>query len=134
MAPPALRPHTAAVVARLQSAGLTVGNHQRPVGAAYPYVVLYLIGGGVTDGPIAAGDDHGNLLWQVSCFSDGPEGAQWAADVARTALSGHRLTVTGRSLSPLRLSMASGGVTRDDDVAPPVFMAIERYDCRSYPA
>jgi len=138
----AARPHTDAVVERLESVGLLVGRGKKPEGGGWQgepdasehieYVVLYPTPG-LTDGDLC--DPHSYLDYQVqaTCVAATQEGAEAVADTVRAALIGVRLTVTGRSLYPFQ-SVASSPSTRDDAVDPPVHYAVEQFSCRSGPA
>jgi hypothetical protein len=131
MTVPVARTHTAAIVAVLEAAGLTVGNGSG-IGLTAPYVVVYSDSGAV-DGPL--GDRFADLDQTVILHSvgTGPEQAQWVADKARTALLGSTPTVTGRTV--LYVDHAdSQPLYRDDDVTPPLYLAVDTYTFSTTPA
>lgn len=138
----ASRPHTDAVKAHLEAAGLLVGRGGKPAGSGWQgepgasdfvgYVVLFP-SPGMTDGDLC--DPHSYLDYQVqaTCVAGTQEGAEAVADRVRAALIGVRLTVPGRSLYYFQ-PVSSSPATRDDGVAPPVHYAVEQFSCRSGPA
>jgi hypothetical protein len=126
-------PHAVAVLAALQAAGLSVGDHHAPAGNP-PYVVLYVIGGGVVDGTLGTPDSDGDLRFQVTAVGRHPGEARWIADRAAAALTDEPITVAGRVAQRVRPIEASSGVQRDDDVTPPLFYATARYGLWTFPA
>jgi hypothetical protein len=134
---PAGQPHTAAAVATLEAAGLTVGNgsgNDPATGALYarPYVVVY--GDlGALDGPL--GDRFADLSQTLTVHGvgNGPEQAQWVADKARAALLTTPVTVAGRSTLYVSHT-TSQPVQRDDDVQPPLFYEVDQYTLSTTPA
>ena len=136
---PELYPHVQAVVDALAADGPDVFSHQGPVTdadihAAAPYRVVYLIPGGQTDGTALDPDSDAELIVQVTSVGTGPEQALRTSDLTRATLVGRPLPVAGRAVQRVRLVTASGGATRDDDVTPPVFYAVDRFALWSFPA
>jgi hypothetical protein len=125
------RPHTAAVVTTLETAGLTVGDGTG-AGLTTPYVVVYTDSGDV-DGPL--GDRYADLTQTVfiHAVGTGPEQAQWAADKARAALLTTAVTVAGRTVLYLD-HVTSVPVRRDDSIRPPLFLAIDQFALATTPA
>lgn len=139
MTSPRFQNHTAAVLTRLRSTGLLCGDARRPDGGGWQgaaglsafvsYLVLYPLG--VTrNGPDAALADMGTdpqLLYQVTAVGSDRRSAEAAADLAAASmLSGVDLGVSGASTVRI-YQEASVGVTRDEDVNPPLFYAVDRY-------
>lgn len=118
---PSAREHTVAVVAALIGAGLTVGNGSG-AGLTTPYAVVYADLGAL-DGPM--GDRFADLAQTLTIhyIGAGPDQAQWVADKGRAALLAG-VNVPGRALLDVVCEPA-GPVQRDDDVSPPLFLAID---------
>lgn len=139
------RTHTNAIIAQLETAGLTVGDSDSPeaahgwagaVGTSnfVPYVIVYTLPGGVYDGTLANHSDDASLLWQTSCVGATRQQCEWVADQVQAALVGQPLTVAARSIQKVSFD-TSGGARRDDTAAgPPVFIATPRIRVESYPA
>lgn len=136
------RPHTDAVAAALENAGLAVGRGRKPVGAGWqgqeddsdhiPYAVVYPTPG-TTDGNIAEPYEYLVYTVQVTCVAARQEGAESVADTAKTALVGQRLNVTGRSSYPGEL-LVDRPATRDDTVIPSEHYAVLQVRWRTQPA
>lgn len=136
------RPHTDAVVAALEAAGVLVGRGEEPSGAGWqgepgasqftPYVVLYPTPG-MGDGDLADPNTYLDYACQATCVAATQEGAEAAADIAKTIV-GQRLAVAGRSLAyPVELLLARPA-QRDDTVTPPVHYAVLQLGFRTGPA
>jgi hypothetical protein len=131
MSLPALRDHTAGVIARLQALGLTVGDGEAPAGVDPPYVVAYPITGGASYGVLGAPDDDAELVYQVTCVGTTRLQAQWLEDKAMGLLAG--FTVTGRSIARVDVENY-GGLFRDDSKSPPVYSSVPRFRLYTTPA
>lgn len=129
---PALLPHIEAVIEVLEDAGLEVGNHRAP-DIDPPYVVVYLIPGGTSDGSIADPDVDAELILQTTCVGEGPAQALWTLDKVRAAFAGGVIDVEDRSVQRIRLLTASAGVQRDEDGPAPLFYAVDRWRLFSFP-
>lgn len=123
-------PHALAVVAALEAAGLAVGDGVAPrVGAGSsdpfvaPCVVVYMIPGGMIDGPLGDPDADGDGRFQLTSVGRLASEARWYADKALAAVSAPgAVVVPGRSIQRVRPMGTWGGVERDDSVPiPPLF-------------
>lgn len=136
-----LRLHGDAVVAKLASAGLVVGDGTAP-SAAYglrdddsfiPWVVVYPVPG-VFDGTLEASWDDADLVYQVTCVGDTRASCVGVEDLVNAALlPAGSLTVSARVIQQVRLDLG-GGVRRDDTAKPPVFISTPRFRISSTPA
>ncbi len=137
MTVPAVAPHTTAMLTRLETTELPVGDSRAPDGAGWQgepgnsvfvaYLVLYQIGV-LRDGPDSSLSNRYSdpqLRYQVTAVGITRLAAETAADLAVTALTGTPLVVPGRS-TVLLIPESSVGPTRDESVNPPVFTAFER--------
>ena len=136
-------PETDALLAVISAALLLVGDARKPAGGGFGnedttqpftgYAVLYQ---GVTtriDGPSSDPDADTVAEYQVTSIGLTRVQASWVADNVRAALLSAALTVPGRSVQ--LVEWASGlPATRDDDVVPPLFYAIDMYAVTSSPA
>lgn len=125
------RVQTAAVIAALEAAGLTVGDGTG-AGLTGKYAVVYA-DLGVPDGPM--GDPYADLDQTVFVHGCGStaEQAQWVADKARTALLGSPITVADRAVLYVDHN-SSQPVARDDAISPAVFYAVDQYTVATTPA
>lgn len=103
------------------------------LGKFKPYCVVYPLAGGVFDGPLGCPDDDASLTFQVTCVGATRAQCEWACDTVNDLLIGQPLTVAGRFVYRVWADMAGGGVRRDDEVQPPVFIATPRYRVESTP-
>lgn len=131
MSLPALREHTAAVIARLQGLGLAVGDGEAPAGNPEKYAVVYPIVGGSSSGVLAALHDDAVLIYQVTCVGTTRLQAQWVEDKAMGLLAG--FTVSGRSIPYVDVENY-GGLFRDDTTSPPRYYTTPRFRFTSTPA
>lgn len=135
------RPHTDAVVAALEAAGLAVGRGVEPPGAGWqgepgdsdfvPYAVLYPTPG-MPDGDLADPNEYIDYSCQATCVAATQEGAEAVADIVKT-LVGQRLTVVGRQSYPVYLILDRPAY-RDDTTRPVVHLAIVQLRFRTGPA
>jgi hypothetical protein len=136
------RPHTDAMVAALTDAGMLVGRGKKPDGAGWQgepgqseyasYIVLYP-GPGTTDGDLCDPHEYLDYSCQLTTVAATQDGAEAVMDIAKTALVGVRLDVTGRSAWPVYID-SDRPATRDDTVSPPVHYAVAVFRFRTGPA
>lgn len=135
-------PHNTAVLALVRAAWALVGDAQAPAGLTYDakgllisaYAVVYPIGSATFDGSLDGSDGQGDAwpITQVTYVGRTREQADALRSKVREQLLGQAVTVNGRRVGPVELDVELA-VTRDDDVRPPVFYAIDRYRCYSTP-
>lgn len=146
---PVERPLALAVKAALEAElGATkVGYGAKPAGGGWQttgtpdpattqfagYAVVYPGLTGPTDGPVSATSWDAVQGWQVTYVGKSADQADAIRDRGRLALLGRVLTVTGRATEPVDLS-DSTNVSRDADVQPPLFYAVDRYRARTTPS
>ena len=129
---PILADHTAGLLAALV-AGLAV-----PVGDGDaealdpPYVVLYRLSGGVSDGPITDPDIDVEIPYQLTSVARTSAAAEYLADQARAAAQ--TLTVAGRRVLAVYPLPASPPVEKEDEVHPLVFVVKDRIRVATTPA
>jgi hypothetical protein len=135
-------PEADALLAALGAAVLT-GDGERPEGGGFPgsdttadfvpYVVLHQ--GIVTsiDGPVSDPSADAISEYQITGIGRTAPQARWAADKAHTAILGAVLTIPNRCVQKVEWT---GGhpATRDDNVVPPLFYAIDLYQVSTSPA
>ena len=135
------RPLTAAIVATLTAAGLTVGRGEKPTAGGWqddcttvftPYVIVYSLGGEL-DGAIDYGAEDGTIRYQLSSVGATAEQAEWVADAARLALLAATVSVSGRRLGHVDFDDL-GGTVRDDRQQPPLWQVAERFAVMTTPA
>lgn len=125
-----------AVISALTTAGLLVGDAEKPVGGGWQgtpgqstfrgYVDVWPIQGGWVDGSLA--DPNGDVQPDMQLTSVGATRAQaqTIARNARDALLAATFALTGRTVQLIRFDFP-GGVARDDDAQPPVFYVPDRF-------
>ena len=116
----------------LEDGGLTVGDGVAPaiVPANSGYVVVYSIAGGVTEGSIDNPNEDASPTFQITSVSANPAQCRWLVDRAR-ALFNAAVPATlsdGRKVIWLNFPMASTTIIREDEVAPPVWYAPDRFE------
>ena len=124
------RPHTEAVLAVLATLGRPVGDCTRPQGNP-PFIVVYPGQGGSRNGTIADPDADAVLYFRIICVGWDRAGAEWMAD--RVAEVMPTLSVPGRRAHRITLESDSG-VSRDDDVTPPLYAATPLWRLWTSPA
>lgn len=139
----AARPHTDAVVAALEIAGLLVGRGQKPDDAGWqgpegdsthiPYAVVYPSPGS-TDGNVAEPYEYLNYLVQINCVGATQDAAEAVADICKATLVGRRLAVEGRSSYPGVLELDRRPATRDDTVLPSAHLSVLQISWITQPA
>ncbi|MBP2704400.1 hypothetical protein JOL79_11305 [Microbispora sp. RL4-1S] len=133
-------PHTAAVVAALEAAGVLVGRATAPEGGGWqgepghspyvPYAVIYP-SPGVPDGNVAEPVAYLDYTAQINCWGADADQAETCADQVRAPLIGKRLTVPGRSCYPVQQPPGSPPTARIDTPPPPEFRAVVEIAFRS---
>lgn len=121
---PSLLHHTNAVIARLETRDLVVGDAKAP-DVDPPYVVVYPLAGGVATGTLGEIHADAELPYQVTCVGLSRKQVEWLVDETRVLLDG--LQVAGRHIPLVRLEDGNPGVQRDDDATPPVFWSAVHY-------
>lgn len=121
----------------LEAGGLNVGRGEAPAthSAAAGYVVVYSIAGGVTRGSLDAPRSDAEPNVQISAVSLNHDQALALADRARSLVDA-AIPATlddGRRVIWLDYPMASPTLIRDDDVRPPKYTAIDRYEFGTTP-
>jgi hypothetical protein len=117
-----------AVIARLVAdTGRPVGEAVAPAGGL-PYAVVYPMPDARHDGSLADPHQVAVYTFQLTAVGQTMEQAQWMQHKGRVSLLGWIPTVAGIGSTPVQLDdPGGGGVTRDDDVSPPQFYAVDRY-------
>lgn len=130
---------TDAVIARLMTTTIPVGDARKPVGAGWQgppgtsqfvtYFVVHDIGG-LRDGPDAPISDRTAAprgSFQVNSVGSTRRSAEVAADAAAAVLrNGADLAIAGFATTFV-VHEFSAGVTADESTNPPVFLAVDRY-------
>lgn len=133
------QPSTAAMLSRLRTTGLPVGDGRKPKDAGWQgaegesvfqtYLVLYaiLVTRAGPDASLADRHDAPVLRYQVTAVGQDRRAAETAMDLASAALlNGLPLDIPGRA-TVLLISESSFPVDADESVSPPVFTAAERF-------
>lgn len=126
-------PHALALLATLATGGLAVGDGVAPPTHPGRYAVLHMLPGGEIDGTASDPEEWIDGRFQITAVGRNASEARWVADQAGIALTGP-VTVAGRSIQRVRPLEAWGGVTRDDDVSPPLFYATRVFGIYSFDA
>lgn len=124
------REHTDAVIAKLQSFDLPVGDAKKPEGEHNRYCVVYPIPGGSVSGTLENPNEDGELVVQVTCVAKFRDQAEWVVDKVMGLLDG--ITVNGRFIARVYVDTLSG-VRRDDSVSPPLYSAFPRFRIMTTP-
>ena len=134
---------TAAIIYRLTSAGLVVGDNEAPdnggwqgdpgISTFVPYVDVHPSPGGPIDGTMAAPSADAFPDYQITSVGVSRAQAELVGDEVREAMFQGPLNVPGRAVIQLRLDML-GGAVRDDTVQPAVFFVSDRYRLTTVPA
>ena len=136
-------PHTTAVLAALQEAGILAGHAVAPNGGGWqgepgrsdyvPYAVVYP-SPGVPDGNIAEPHEYLDYTAQINCWGLTASQVEKLADQVRAALVGRRLTVPGRTCYPVQQPPGSVPVARFDQPPPAEYRAVVEIAFRSQAA
>jgi hypothetical protein len=123
-----------AIVSLLEGAGLSASLGEAPAVLNPPHVVVWPGGGFETFTDL--GHPIGDMILsiQLTCVGASPQQAQWAADKARAAVS--RVTIapiSDYSFWPIYAEQASQPIRKDDQVTPPMYVAVSRWNVRSTP-
>lgn len=126
-----VRLHVDAIAALLTAANLPTTVGESPDDQATPYVVLYPNPGF----PVAdnLGTPNGDIIidFQLTCVGTTAEQALWVHDRARAAIDHVTPTVAGRTCRPIYADEPPQPLRRDDQINPPLFVAISRWSLRS---
>jgi hypothetical protein len=138
----ASRPHTDAVEAALEDAGMLVGRGEQPDGSGWqgeegrseflPYIVLFP-SPGTPDGNTAEPYEYLDYKVQATVVAATSEGAEAVTDIVKETLVGLRLHVQDRSSYPMQMLLDSP-IRRDDAVTPPLHYAPLQFGARTQPA
>jgi hypothetical protein len=122
-----------ALKAALQTAGVTLGDGVKPVGATSRYIVAWFDAGTIDDRSLASRDGF-SLVGTFHCYGSTPEAARFASQALTAAVLGlHRQQIGGRAvLMPEQLT--SLPLQRDDNLNPPLFDAVSEWRFRTSPA
>lgn len=127
MSTPLLLPHAAAIIDRLQDAGLTVGDHIAPKSSdgkiVAPCVVVYMRPGGTFTNSVGMVEEDAWLPFQLTCVGRVAKEALQQADRAHAALTESPITVADRVIALVRRDGFGSSVQRDVDVTPALFYA-----------
>jgi hypothetical protein len=128
---------TAAVISRLRSTGLPVGDARKPAGGGWQdgpgasgftaYLVVYPIDAQRLGSDASLGDRTDAPQWhyQVDAIGADRRGAETAQDVAARALLG---AVALDGVRTVRITHTLGiGVSVDESVNPPLYRGVDRY-------
>jgi hypothetical protein len=130
----ATRIHTNAVIAKLQGAGLVVGDAIGKTAAGAdlpkPHVVVYP-GPGELMGTLDDPESDAEMTWRLIYVGSGREQVEFVRDKGRAAML-DGFDVDGRAIVRVTVD-AVGSVERDDSVKPAVFYASEAYRVWSTP-
>ena len=134
---------TDAIIYRLESAGFTVGDAEKPDNVGWQgspgtstfigYVNVHPTPGGTTDGTLTAPTADAQSDYQLISVGATRSQAEHIGDEVREAMFQGPLTVNGRAVAQLRLDML-GGAIRDDQVQPALFYVSDRYRLLTVPA
>jgi hypothetical protein len=136
---PAVTPHTNAMLSRLRSSGLLVGDGRRPAGSGWqgapgqsvfvPWLVLQSLNHN-RQGPDASIADRSTqpvLRYQVTAVGEDREAAETASDIAaKRLLNRVPLDIEGWR-TVLLVHELSMPAEPDEAVNPPVFYVVDRY-------
>lgn len=140
MTPPPIAPTTNAVLVRLQATGLPVGDGRKPTNGGWQgnpgssafrtYLVLYPLDMR-RDGPDASIGDRltdPQLHYQITTVGLDRFAVETAVDLAADALFHHDtdFVIADRAVIAVTHE-SSAGVSRDEDVNPPLFFSVDRY-------
>lgn len=130
---PIISDHTDAVIAKLQSLGLIVGDAEAPEGAEEKYAVVYqILPSGSFSGTLENPNEDAHLVYQVTCVGRIRAQAEWVLDKALGILDGFD-GIPERVVSRV-IFQGGAGVERDDDQDPPLFYATPRFEIITTPA
>lgn len=135
---PYLLPHAEALVTRLETTNIAVGNHRNVLSSTgkitAPAIVLYLRSGGQISGSVGCPDTDAWLPFQLTCIGQVADQAMWVADQAHAALVSSPLTVPDRAIFRLKRTWFGASAERDEQVVPPLFYVPAEYRMWSTPS
>lgn len=134
-----LEDHWDGLLDALSAAPFPIGDGEAPREADNteidpPYATLYLVVGGGFDGPLS--DSQADVLMVFQITSTGRTRSQAAVilDICRDLMKKENITIVGRKVRDIRLSVPSAGIMRDDDLPNPLFSGYDRYELDTTPA
>jgi hypothetical protein len=126
-----VRLHVDAIVALLAASNLAAYVGEAPDDLSTPYVVLYPTPGFPVAESLKAPNSDIVVDFQLTCVGKTAEQALWLHDQARAAVDHVTPTVSGRTCWPIYADELPQPIRRDDQVNPPLFVAISRWSLRS---
>jgi hypothetical protein len=134
-----LEDHYKAIKDSLDLSTVPIGDGVAPRGSGKaelppPFAVLYLVSGGVMEGPLNDTQADVLLIFQITAVGTTRQQALVVLDITRTRMQKEFLTIPGRRVRDLRLNLPSSGMIRDDDLPNPLFYAYDRYELDTTPA
>lgn len=136
MTQPALLPHAAAIITRLDNwpalASVTVGDHVAPKSGTpativAPAVVFYLRPGGQQSGTLGEKNTDAWLPFQLTCIGLTATQAMLVADWSHQALVSSLLSVDDRFVCRAERRSFGSAAQRDNAVTPPLFYVPVEY-------
>lgn len=131
-------PVTDALLIALRTTGKQIGDAIKPPSpnppptSFYPYAILY-VGTPALDGNLLNPNEDGIHRAQVTSVAKDRRGAEWMRDRAREVLLDTDLDIEGHVIVWSELE-SSPPITRDDDVSPPLFYAVDIFRLYVTPA
>lgn len=97
-----------------------------------PYVLVRIFPSAAEfDGPLSDSQVDINLRIQLLAVGRTERQALVTNDICRPFMQRNLLTVTNRTVMDVRLMVASGGLSRDDDLPTPFFYSSDLYEIRT---
>lgn len=133
-----LEAHSTGILNALSTLAFPTGDGVDPErgGQAHnpPYAVLYVVGGGLFDGPLNDSQADVTLRFQITSVGATQTEALRILDQTRARMQKEYITVTGRSVRNVTQITTSGGTRRDDDIPTPLFYAYDLWELDTTPA
>lgn len=136
MRSPKRRDHAGAVLATLESVGLTVEEGKAPnVAPPYAFIAAAFV---ELEGPMNAPHDDGRMAYRINTAGTGPEQAAHWGDVVQAVMLDPEsilrtlLAAEGRTVAHVSLQSASGPL-RDPDTQPSLWFCSDVFEILSTP-
>jgi len=126
-----VRLHVDAIKALLSAANLTTTVGEAGDNPETPYVVLYPSPGQAIGENLKTPTGDMLVDFQLTCVGESVEQALWLHDKAREAIDHVTPTIAGRTAWPIWSDEAPQPIRRDDQLNPPVFVAVSRWSLRT---